>query len=130
MASGRVVDRIHPSVALVARRKPAATTTAQQQALEQGPTFASDIRQELFGLVGLVLQQNLLVLQILRPTNVRLMMLLDQHAPGIDRLLKHLGLNLAVAGKGFAGSESTKNIGPRVGRIIKYSQHAAVLQVA
>src|ERR1700730_2342233 len=58
------------------------------------------------------------------------MMLLDQDAPGIDRLLKHLGLNLAVAGKGFARSESTKNVGARVGRIIKYSKHAAVLQVA
>src|SRR5271166_5042334 len=127
MASGTFVDRINPSVALVARRKPAATTTAQQQALEQGPTFASDIRQELFGFVSLVVQQNLLVLQILLPTDVRVMMLLDQDAPGIDRLLKHLGLNLAVAGKGFARSESAKNIGARVGRIIEHSQHAAVL---
>src|SRR5271157_5695212 len=34
---------------------------------------------------------------------------------------------LAVAGKGFARSESAKNIGARVGRIIEHSQHAAVL---
>src|SRR5438132_9154493 len=125
MASGTFVGGINSSVALVARRKPAATTTAQHQALEQRPTFASDVSQQLFGFVGLVLPQNLLVLKILLPTDVSAMMVLDQHRPRIDRLLVDPGLDLAVGREGFARPESAENIGSRVGRIIEQRQHAA-----
>jgi len=94
--------------------------------VSQRPAFASDVRQQLLGFVALVLQQNLLVLQILLPTDVSAMMVLDQHGPGIDRLLVDPGLDLAVARKGFARFESAKNIGSSIRRIIEHSEHAAV----
>ena len=46
--------------------------------------------------------------QILLATDVRAMMVLDEHGPGIDWLLEHPGLDLAGARKGFARSESSQ----------------------
>jgi hypothetical protein len=77
MARGTFVEGVNPSVALVARGEPPAATTAQNQALEQCPTFASDVGQQQLDFVALVLGQNLLVIQILLPTNIARMMILN-----------------------------------------------------
>ena len=117
LAAGAFVNRVDAAVAGIARRQAAATMPAQEHSLQQGSTFSRCPAGTLFGLIGLVLFEHLLVFQILIPAEVAGMMLRDQNQPGANRLLLDFGLNLTVGRYGFEAAIAPENVSPGIAGI-------------
>jgi hypothetical protein len=84
------------------------------------------VAQHRLGLVSLVVQQHLLVVQIGLPAEVGRVMVLDQHAPGLQGSPLHSALDLAIARERFAAAVTAEDVRARVSGIFEQPQHAAV----